>query len=103
MRIIFLLAAHLLKSFLSDANRQADRTHSTTPDEPFLTVDPLILPGCGVATGAARRGNAKGKGFDVTQLRRAIKVKPYTHLHHAIGDHKCKHVGHQVSSLLETV
>lgn len=41
---IFSTWTHLLKSFLSVANRHADPIHSITPEEePFLPFDPFIL------------------------------------------------------------
>lgn len=80
--LLSLLSAlsYLLKSFLSVANRQAELIHSTTPEEePFLAFAPLMLLTCvlGVEKDNGNEGEeSRGKVLDVTQLRRAIKLKP---------------------------
>lgn len=60
--VLFPSVAHLLKSFLSEAKRQAELSQSTTPDEPLFAFDPLILPVRGLAE-AAMRETLNGEGF----------------------------------------
>lgn len=110
--LLSLLSAlsYLLKSFLSVANRQAELSHSTTPEEePFLAFAPLMLLTCvlGVEKDNGNEGEeSRGKVFRCYTTTACDKAQTQTYVLLAPLRTCCymtKDVGNQVPSVSEAV